>query len=198
MTSSSAWVSVRAVVRHIITDTLTKFIIYTVRNTYTLLDYGNFIDEASSDRDDPFVQLLSVTDVNQAHADFVKVRLNGVDTTNDPSKALLPASQGQTSPESAAEKKAHLEEKILSRWPYILLGCFVFVALIIGLIVWRCCCRRKKAPKGGPEQNLNGGALAVPLSAMKSPYRPIYEPAPPPMSGVPRPYSGGFQDPYRR
>jgi len=40
---------------------------------------------------------------------------------------------------------------ILSRWPYILTGCLVFVLLLLGLCIWKCCCRKKgakKAPKG--------------------------------------------------
>jgi len=118
-----------------------------LRNTYTLLDYGDFIDGSSNDRGSPFVQLLPLTDVNTAHNDFVRSRLNGNDTTGNPSKVLLPASQCQRSPESAAERKQHYEEMVLSRWPYILVGCLVFVILCILLIVWRCCCRRNKKPK---------------------------------------------------
>jgi hypothetical protein len=45
---------------------------------------------------------------------------------------------------SDAEKKAKYQEMILSRWPYILTGCLVFVALVVGLIIWKCCCRRGK------------------------------------------------------
>lgn len=116
---------------------------YLVRNTYTLLDYGDFVDNSSNDQGKPFVQLLPLTDVNAAHQDFVQSRLNGQDTTGSPSKALLPASQCQHSPESAEERKQHYEEMVLSRWPYILTGCIVFLILSIALIVWRCCCRRK-------------------------------------------------------
>jgi len=128
-----------------------------LRNTYTLLDYGDFIDESSNDRGSPFVQLLPLTNVNTAHNDFVQSRLNGQDTTGSPSKALLPASQCQHSPESEEEKKQHYEEMVLSRWPYILAGCFVFLILSIALIIWRCCRRnrRKKMTKAGllPEEN---------------------------------------------
>ena len=76
-----------------------------VRNTYTLLDYGNFMENTASDRGDPYVQLLPITDVNTAHKDFVQVRLNGVDTTGDAAHSLLPADQMQHSPISEAEKK---------------------------------------------------------------------------------------------
>ncbi|KAJ7451632.1 aspartic peptidase A1 [Mycena latifolia] len=118
-----------------------------LRNAYTLMDFGDWIDDSSVDRNDPFIQLLPLTDRTSAHADFVNARLAGIDTTGASQYALLPAGQQQHSPVSAAEKKAKYEEMVLSRWPYILVGCLVFVALLVALIVWRCCCRRKG--KGG-------------------------------------------------
>lgn len=48
-----------------------------MRNVYTLLDYGTFIDGDVQDRNDPFVQLLPLTNVSQAHDDFQRVR-NGI------------------------------------------------------------------------------------------------------------------------
>ena len=36
------------------------------------------------------------------------------------------------------------EEKVLSRWPEIFVGCLGFVIIIAALITWRCCVRRKK------------------------------------------------------
>lgn len=76
-----------------------------VRNVYTLLDYGNFMENTANDRGDPFVQLLPLTNVQTAHDDFVQTRLGGVDTTNSSAHALLPASEQQHSPISEAEKK---------------------------------------------------------------------------------------------
>ena len=76
-----------------------------MRNTYSLFDYGDWVDDASNDRSDPYIQLLSITDVNQAHQDFVQVRMNGVDTSGSASQQLVPADQGQKSPVSEAEKK---------------------------------------------------------------------------------------------
>ncbi|KAF7364913.1 Aspartic peptidase A1 [Mycena venus] len=114
-----------------------------IRNAYTLMNFGDWVDDSSTDRGDPYIQLLPLTDPAAAHADFVNVRLAGVDTTGSSQYALLPADQMQHSPVSAEEKKKKYEEMILSRWPYILVGCLVGVILIIALIVWRCCCRRK-------------------------------------------------------
>ncbi|KAJ7029306.1 aspartic peptidase A1 [Mycena alexandri] len=99
-----------------------------LRNAYALMDFGDWVDGASVDTGDPYIQLLPLTDATAAHADFVKVRLAGM----------------QHSPVSAEEKKKKYEELVLSRWPYILVGCLVGVALIVGLIIWRCCCRRGK------------------------------------------------------
>lgn len=116
-----------------------------LRNTYTLMNYGKWVD--SNSNQDPFIQLLSVTDVQAAHNDFVKVRLGGVDTTGASQYALLPASQQQHSPVSAEEKKKQYEEMILSRWPYIFVGCLVFVILVAAFIIWRCCCRKRRLAK---------------------------------------------------
>ncbi len=149
---------------------------FTVRNTYTLLDYGDFVDDSTNDRGEPFVQLLPITNVNEAHQDFVQVRLSGVDTTGDSSQWLLPASEGQTSPETEAEKKQHLEGAVLRQWPYILLGCLLFVILVVGLIIWKCCCRRKKNLK-----KADNSVNVLPLSHMKrqSMYRPLDNDPPP-------------------
>jgi hypothetical protein len=114
------------------------------------------------------MQLLPLTDVNTAHNDFVQARLHGQDTTGSPSKALLPASQCQHSPESAEEKKQHYEEMVISRWPYILAGCLLFLILAIGLIVWRCCCRRRRRAKKSvlPAQNTTYAPLHDPNSSL--------------------------------
>lgn len=121
-----------------------------MRNSYTLMDYGNWLDGSKSKQADPYIQLLSVTDPAAARKEFIDVRLNGQDTTGDAQWQLLPKDQQQSSPESDQEKKQHLEAKVLSHWPYILLGCLVVVAAIIGFIIWRCCCRKGRKPaKGG-------------------------------------------------
>ncbi|KAJ7274247.1 aspartic peptidase A1 [Mycena rebaudengoi] len=113
-------------------------------NTPHLGPINQRLPGTSNDRVEPYIQLLSTTDAGKAHAEFVKERLEGKDTSGDAQWALLPADQQQHSPVSDAEKKAKYQEMILSRWPYILTGCLVFVALVVGLIIWKCCCRRGK------------------------------------------------------
>jgi hypothetical protein len=115
-----------------------------VRNTYTLLDYGDWVD-STNDRSSPFVQLLPITNVTAAHTDFVNVRLGGVDTTGQPQWDLLPVSQMQHSPISAKEKEEMYQEMILSRWPEIFVGCLALASLLVGCCIWRCCCRNRCA-----------------------------------------------------
>ena len=134
-----------------------------MRNTYTLIDLGNFVSGSSKDKADGYIQMLPLTDATQAKEDFVNARLGGVDTTGDPKYYLLPASEMQHSPESSAEKKAHLAEKVLGRWPYILMGSLLLFFLVVGYVCWRCCCRRrwqerKKAKAAAAASGLGGGA----------------------------------------
>jgi len=149
-----------------------------LRNFYTLFDYGNFVSNTTYDRGDPYIQLLSVTDVATARADFVKARLKGTDTTGSASQALLPASQESHSPVSAAEKKQHVEGAVARNWPYILLGCVVFVLAVMGCSVYACCCRKRRKN---------------PRLFTQNPYRTINEPAPPAVHM--RPISSGAQYP---
>jgi hypothetical protein len=138
-----------------------------LRNTYTLLDYGDWV-KSNKDRGDPYVQLLSVTDAAQAKSDFVQVRLGGVDTTSDDKWQLLPPEQMQHSPISDEEKKKKYQEMVLSRWPYIFVGCLLLVLLIIGFITWKCCKRRRarKAAEKAAQDDFGGKkgeGLYVPL-----------------------------------
>ena len=56
-----------------------------------LINYGDFVDGASSKTADPYIQLLPLTtDAAETHSDFVQVRLMGVDSTSN--FHLLPAS----------------------------------------------------------------------------------------------------------
>ncbi|CAK5270493.1 unnamed protein product [Mycena citricolor] len=135
-----------------------------LRNAYTLLDYGRWATGSSVDQGDPFLQLLPLTSRDAAHADFVNARLKGVDTTGSAQYQLLPASQQQSSPVSAEEKKKLYEEKVLSHWPAILVGCLIAVGLLVVLIIWKCCCRKRKG------KGTNDAAL---LSQKNQTYLPL-------------------------
>ena len=55
-----------------------------VRNAYMLVNFGDFIDGKEDKIADPYVQLLPTTDdISEAHKDFVTVRLESVDSTQD-------------------------------------------------------------------------------------------------------------------
>lgn len=128
---------------------------FVVRNTYTLINFGNMVEGGSSSNN-PYVQLLSLTNETAAVNDFIQVRLNGQNLINSPQYALLPASQQQHSPETEAEKKAQYEEEVLSHWPYILFGCLVVVFLLVAYCVWRCCCRRRRQAKAKAAKQQRG------------------------------------------
>ena len=114
-----------------------------VRNTYSLFNFGEWANGNS--KADPYIQLSSITDTALAKKDFINIRLGGTDTTSSSRWTLLPADQQQHSPIPSGEKKKLQQEKILSRWPYILSGCMLLVLISIGLCIWKCCCRRGKA-----------------------------------------------------
>lgn len=113
-----------------------------VRSTYSLMDFGKWIG-TSGDQDSPYMQLLSTVDPVEARKDFISVRLGGNDTISDSRWSILPANETVHSPVSAEEKKKKYQEMILSRWPYIFVGCLVFVIITVGLCIWRCCCRNR-------------------------------------------------------
>ncbi|THV05274.1 hypothetical protein K435DRAFT_119025 [Dendrothele bispora CBS 962.96] len=68
-----------------------------LRNTYTLINFGNFVDGSTDNVADPYIQLLSVSNKTQIHTDFVNVRLGGRDTTGSQAPLL---SNIQPRPES--------------------------------------------------------------------------------------------------
>ncbi|OJA17759.1 hypothetical protein AZE42_04864 [Rhizopogon vesiculosus] len=142
-----------------------------LRNTYTLLSYGNFIN-GGSNSNNPYVQLLPLTNVESAVNDFIQVRLSGQNLINSSQYALLPASQQQHSPESEAEKKQQYEEEVLSRWPEILVGSLLFLILLVSYCVWRCCCRRKRLAKKAAKQK---GGAAVSGGFKSSTYEPLQD-----------------------
>ncbi|KAF9262852.1 acid protease [Marasmius fiardii PR-910] len=157
-----------------------------LRNAYTLMEFGKWVDGVS-DQMDPYIQLLPLTTRDQGRLDFIQTRLGGTNTTGDSQYQLLPKDQMQKSPVSDEEKKKKYQEMVLSRWPYILLGCLVGVILIIGLIIWKCCCRRKNRNAKRKDKTesafFGGSARARPesysqLEDPSSTHLPLKEPAP--------------------
>ncbi|TFK24925.1 acid protease [Coprinopsis marcescibilis] len=72
-----------------------------MRNVYTLFDYGDFVPDSVEDlREEPYVQLLSLTDPVEAHTDFVTVRLATRDDGDEDE-------DGDAPPASASSSRVH-------------------------------------------------------------------------------------------
>ncbi|KAG9027578.1 hypothetical protein FRB95_007609 [Tulasnella sp. JGI-2019a] len=74
-----------------------------LRNAYTLFDYGNFLYESPKDSAAPYIQLLSLTNPADAHADFVNVRVNKSTSTNTgpaPTSTATTVVAGKSNPTS--------------------------------------------------------------------------------------------------
>ncbi|THV05271.1 acid protease [Dendrothele bispora CBS 962.96] len=63
-----------------------------LRNTYSLFNFGDFVDGSPDNVADPYIQLLSTVDKAKMHREFVVARLGGKDTTGS-QPALLPSIQ---------------------------------------------------------------------------------------------------------
>ncbi|KAI0373720.1 acid protease [Pilatotrama ljubarskyi] len=94
-----------------------------LRNAYTYINFGDFVDGSTAATADPYVQMLPTTnDTAEAHADFIKVRGNSPWTPSD----------------------ATLGERLKARLPLIIgLAAAGGVLILIGLGVF-CCWRRNK------------------------------------------------------
>jgi len=127
-----------------------------LRNTYTLIDYGDFVDANATEKTPPFVQLLSLTDETDAHNDFVTARLGGVDTTSEAQYALVPPEQAKFSPSRVNITKQNVQttwDKVkhiliivaIVVGGVIVLGILLCVLSCAGIIT--CCCggRRRKS-----------------------------------------------------
>jgi len=173
-----------------------------LRNSYTLLDYGDFVSNGSTSvTANPYVQLLPITTPSSAFSDFVSSRLNGDPTAPFSSQyTLLPSSQEQHSPQPLSQTVQHYEADVLRYLPEIITGCAVVVLLIVGCIVWTCCCRARRQ-----RMKARKTAANIPTSSRGN-YKQIGEPALPgnavgmrPMGyadqSAPPPY---YIDPYQR
>ncbi|THV03006.1 acid protease [Dendrothele bispora CBS 962.96] len=114
-----------------------------LRNVYALFNYGDFIDGSMTNRGDPYMQILSTTDVPSSHLDFVEVRLGGVDTTGD--QNLNPPNYS-TDDSSSSSKSSSKNSKM----KVIFLGLAIAAGVLgLALLLWAFCCRRRASRKGG-------------------------------------------------
>lgn len=103
----------------------------TVRNAYILINFGDFVDGALAKVGDPYIQLLSITEMTEAHNDFVQVRLGGVDRAD--SLKLLPAIPDNDSDSDDDDNNS--EDWVHKYLPYIIAGSVTAGVLILILIV---------------------------------------------------------------
>ncbi|KZP25231.1 acid protease, partial [Athelia psychrophila] len=108
-----------------------------LRNTYLLVNYGDFIVQDSADNSNlqPYIQLLSTSnDTSLLHNEFVNVRLNGDDTTYNQSLQAINTSGLKAPADSSGQ------------WERIIIIASVvgglFVLFLIGMLTW-CLCKRK-------------------------------------------------------
>ena len=119
-----------------------------------LIDFGDFVDGASSKKGDPYIQLLSLTqDLAEAHSHFVNMRQMGVDQSGN--FHLLPASVLPPSDDDDdnSDHKS-LADKIHPYLPWIIAGSVLFGLLLL-LSIALCIVRSRKER-----------------------YRPLHDPAP--------------------
>ncbi|KZT57061.1 acid protease [Calocera cornea HHB12733] len=108
-----------------------------LRNTYTLMNYGDFVDSNADARAAPFVQLLSVTNPNQASIEFHNVRGGQPQTFNTDGST---SSGGGSSSSGSSSSIGATIHKFL---PIIIAVPAAILAIVIGVCVF-CCVRRRR------------------------------------------------------
>ena len=104
-----------------------------------LINFGDFVDGAANKKADPYIQLLPLTsDLAEAHADFVTVRLSGVDETGN--FKLLPATvlpdDDNDSSSSDDDDDQSFGQKLRPYLPYLIAGCVAAGVLLLFAIAF--------------------------------------------------------------
>ena len=133
------------------------------------MDLGDYVHGSTASTADPYIQLLSLTDLAEAHKAFVDERLGGVDNTS--AFHLLPAMNNSNWATSSNQSTA---QKIKPYLPYIIAGS---VAVAILLIVAAAACLGSRKRKQ---------------------YQRLHEPAPVGLPVYEQPPFPRYQRPHRR
>lgn len=144
--------------------------IHNSRNTPfdSRFDFGDFTDSSNLTMGDPYVKLISTTNISSATYEFQKVR-GGTSILNvtNPTNSGSGGTSSSPSPNPTATNVialADLQRKIdhLQNMEPIFFAVLGVNALImaaaVGLGIWFCCCRRKK----GSTESASGGARRPP------------------------------------
>ena len=81
-----------------------------------MIDYGDFVLGSNDTTADPYIQLLSTYDAEEAHLDFVDARLGGIDTSAKQPALLSPdqAKQSSSGNTTTTELAGLSNKKVLS------------------------------------------------------------------------------------
>ena len=114
-----------------------------VRNAYMLVNFGDFIDGKEDKIADPYIQLLPTTDdISEAHRDFVNVRLESVDSTQDQTflDTFNPSGPPDVKKSNSSGFTGWLEKH---KTILIAVGASVGGVLLLSLLALCFCCRRR-------------------------------------------------------
>ncbi|EIN04390.1 acid protease [Punctularia strigosozonata HHB-11173 SS5] len=167
-----------------------------LRNVYALFDYGDFVDDSSNDRVEPYVQLLPITNLEEATIEFNNLRgvsavpSAGYDGSDDNTTTGSDAITGIVA-EPKSDKTTFIEgdlsdstkkkvKKIARRTIYIIVGCVIAAVLLVGICICGCCygmcgiCRRDSS--GRRRWGLKGQSMPSASSGGK--YASVNNPKP--------------------
>lgn len=144
-----------------------------LRNAYTLVNFGDFIDGKDNKVADPYVQLLPTTEIIEAHSDFVQVRLKGVDTTSG--QTFLDNYTPSGPPDVKSNNSGFSSWLDRNKVILIAVGSSIGGVLLIAIIALCCCGRRRSnvREKDGRRAWLKG----VPVGG-KGGYKQVHDDAP--------------------
>ncbi|OJA17757.1 hypothetical protein AZE42_04865 [Rhizopogon vesiculosus] len=134
-----------------------------LRNSYLLIDFGSFVDEAPPGTNAPYIQLLPITNSSQASVDFAEVRsANGTNlSTVSKNKSSTTTSTTGTSSTSTSKTPT---------WVIgVIIGGVVSI-LLLGSCIY-CCLRRRRRSKLASTSTQN-----QPYGPQT--YRPLHDPSP--------------------
>ena len=155
-----------------------------VRNSYLLVNFGDFIDGKQDKVANPYVQLLPTTELVEAHNDFVQIRLKGVDTTGG--QTFLDNFTPSGPPDVKQSNNSSGFSGWLARHKTILIAVGASLGgVLLLLFTVLCCCRRRRSnvrEKNGRKVRFNGAPVGG-----KGGYRQVHE-ATHPAGSYPPPY----------
>jgi hypothetical protein len=107
-----------------------------------LVNFGDFVDGQENKVADPYIQLLSTTEIVEAHNDFVQVRLKGVDSTAG--QMLLDNFTPSGPPDVGKSRGSGGFSGWLNRHKTVLIAVGASLGGVLLILIAALCFRRKK------------------------------------------------------